>query len=97
MYSNVTGFSHIVTTIEPSQEIASISDNEYGGGNTVYGHNVALVSDCQACDNINVSYCYFLDEMAVFCKNLHSRSFIAAIAHNKLAAVSHDCDFSWKP
>lgn len=42
---NVTGFSHVIAAIEPSQEIPVVIQNENGWWNAVNCDNVTLAGD----------------------------------------------------
>lgn len=61
---DVAGFSHVVATIEPTDQLARLGDDEDGGRDGVDGHDVSGRSDRQAGYDVDVADRDLADKMA---------------------------------
>ena len=75
--------------MEPDQ-FSSLTQDEDGWGDGVYGHNVTLMVDGQTGHDIDEPDRDGVTEMSVGVENLHPRPLAPSVADHEVAVVSND-------
>lgn len=90
MNGNIRRLSHIITAIEPTQQIARLRYDKDSWADAVYRYYLPLGTDRETRNNIDVADCNFLEEVAVLGEDLHAGTLVAPVADYIFARRSHN-------
>merc|ERR1711892_693927 len=84
-HGNITWFPHVVSAVNPAQQLPLLGDHKHGGGDGVDSNNIPIPGDCQPGHNVNVPYGNLPDEVAMLGEDLHPAPLIPSVTDHKLA------------